>query len=82
MTFVCVSLPADSPSGSACDGETDARVLVRQPARAPHGPQGQENLVSAVGGHHRGQGLVGLVGLLPFAAAIWTEVALYWTQWH
>lgn len=44
-------LPDDSPPGSACDGEADARVLVRQPTRPPHGAEGQENRVSGVDGH-------------------------------
>lgn len=42
-----------SLSGSACDGQTDERVLVLQPLRSPHRSAGQENGVSAV--RHKGR---------------------------
>lgn len=42
----------DSP-GSACDGQTDERVLVRQPFCSTHCSAGQENCVPAV--RHQGR---------------------------
>lgn len=39
--------------GSACDGETDAWMLVRQPVRSAHGSARQENRFSAV--DHQGR---------------------------